>query len=141
MGDGHVRVQRDRGRMLNRRDLMKFFGAASIISPVMADGSIPPARARLIEEPKIEIVPADALPSQPGDSRNMTGPAVIRVDVWTQRGHFQFHAQSFVMQADCGLYKNWTLEGELVGNKEFVANERRLAYPILRKQSYDGSVR
>lgn len=44
----------------NRRDLLKFFAAGTVIAPVA--GSEPLALARLIEVPKIEIVEAAKIP-------------------------------------------------------------------------------
>lgn len=53
---------------MNRRDLLKFFGAGAVIAPVIGGVASATQHARLIEEPKVEIAaPPKFRPANPGD--------------------------------------------------------------------------
>lgn len=83
---------------LSRRGILKLFGAGAAIVPVAAGVPILEARATLIEQPRIDIVPAAIIPS-PQDARELQNQyAVLTVTLEDQHGkRYQFVDAAFVM--------------------------------------------
>ena len=128
---------------MNRRDILKMFGAGASVVPLIGGAPSPDVRAKLIEEPKVDIQIAKEIPSNAGHDSMEPGPFKKKITVYIEDEHGWacFAADTFIMKREfktreisSGMFggtrytmdyavdavDDWLLEGRLVnGGRKF----------------------
>lgn len=68
---------------MNRRDILKLFGAGAIIAPVAASE---PVQALVLEPPKVELIEPKVIPAAPG-TVPWLGSETVGIDVYLRKAN------------------------------------------------------
>jgi hypothetical protein len=106
-------VRRVFGReIVNRRDLLKLFGAGASAVPLIGGAPVMEAAATIIEPPKVELVKLEARPAADMERLHRmfldAGTVTVTVNIYSRKhGHVRLDPQKFGMSRDRPLTVNF----------------------------------